>query len=145
MQITKSKDNLIAQGFQASPSNQRPAPAPASHPVRSTPPLIPPTPSPTPSLTPPPIAPQALVFEDALELVVDLLGSLTATPEPLSLDGLVGKFSDAMLSNYMIMFFRLIASAEVRRRAEFFEPFILGARAPDVRWTCGGERPHGDK
>lgn len=68
---------------------------------------------------------QALVFEDALDICVEILESLTAEP-PLSLQGLVDKFLDTMTSNYLIMFFRLIISAEVQRRASFFEPFILG-------------------
>lgn len=68
---------------------------------------------------------QALVFEDALEMMVEILESLTAEP-PLSVQGLVDKFCETMLSNYIIMFFRLIASAEVQRRADFFEPFVLG-------------------
>jgi hypothetical protein len=39
---------------------------------------------------------------------------------------LVARLNDENLSNLVIMFIRLVTSAEIQRRADFFTPFILG-------------------
>ena len=69
---------------------------------------------------------QEIVFEDALELVCDLLDALAAEPPRLSAEGLVSRFLDQTGSSYMIMLLRLVTSGELRLRAEHFAPFVEG-------------------
>ena len=45
---------------------------------------------------------------------------------PLTVQELALRLADENVSNMMIMFVRLVTSAEVQRRQEFFTPFILG-------------------
>ncbi|BDA42024.1 Ubiquitin thioesterase OTUB1 [Coccomyxa sp. Obi] len=68
---------------------------------------------------------QELVFEDAMEIVIDQLNSL-GTAEPLSVPQLENNMRDAMLSPMIIMLLRMLTSAEIQRRSDFFAPFIMG-------------------
>lgn len=67
---------------------------------------------------------QEMVFEDAMEIVIDQLNSL-GTAEPLSVPQLEDNFCDAMLSPMIIMLLRMLTSAEIQRRSDFFAPFIM--------------------
>lgn len=75
---------------------------------------------------------QELVFEDAMEIVIDQLNSL-GTTEPLNVPQLEANMRDAMLSPMIIMLLRMLASADIQRRSDFFAPFIM-VRA----YTLGG-------
>lgn len=67
---------------------------------------------------------QTLVFEDAMEVVIDQLNSL-GTTEPLVVSQLEANMRDAMLSPMIVMLLRMLASAEIQRRGDFFGPFIM--------------------
>lgn len=45
---------------------------------------------------------------------------------PLTVHELCMRLNDENMSNLIIMFIRLVTSAEIQRRAEFFMPFIAG-------------------
>ncbi|KAK9846306.1 hypothetical protein WJX81_001294 [Elliptochloris bilobata] len=68
---------------------------------------------------------QELVFEDALEVLIDQLNSL-GTAEPLTVRQLEDNLRDASLSPMIVMMLRMLDSAEIQRRGDFFYPFILG-------------------
>ncbi|KAL3132624.1 hypothetical protein ABBQ32_009152 [Trebouxia sp. C0010 RCD-2024] len=68
---------------------------------------------------------QELVFEDAMEVIVDQLNAL-GTPDPLTIVSLESNMRDGMLSNMVIMYMRMLTSCEVQRRQDFFAPFIMG-------------------
>ena len=67
---------------------------------------------------------QELVFEDAMEVIVDQLNAL-GTQDPLTVMSLESNMRDGMLSNMVIMYMRMLTSCEVQRRQDFFAPFIL--------------------
>jgi hypothetical protein len=48
----------------------------------------------------------------------------------LSLEALEGAYRDDMASNLVVMLLRLVTSAEVQRREDFFLPFILVRTGP---------------
>lgn len=68
---------------------------------------------------------QELVFEDAMEIVIDQLNAL-GTQDPLTVKSLEDNMRTGMISNMIIMFLRMLTSCEIQRRQEFFAPFILG-------------------
>jgi hypothetical protein len=72
---------------------------------------------------------QEMVFEDAMEIVIDQLNSL-GTAESLSVAQLEHNFCEPMLSPMIIMLLRMLTSAEIQRRSDFFAPFIM------VRSAC---------
>lgn len=83
----------------------------------------------------------AIVFEDALEAWCDQLnrigiGTLNNS-EPLTLRELEAasgvEDSGGGLADMGVMLLRLLASAELRSRADFFAPFVLGASDDDLR------------
>lgn len=67
---------------------------------------------------------QELVFEDAMEVIIDQLNAL-GTPDPLTVQSLEGNMRDGMISNMVIMFLRMLTSCEIQRRQDFFAPFIM--------------------
>ena len=67
---------------------------------------------------------QELVFEDAMEVIIDQLNAL-GTEDPLTIASLEGNMRDGVISNMVIMFLRMLTSCEIQRRQEFFAPFIL--------------------
>eukprot|EP00246_Nothoceros_aenigmaticus_P010040 TRINITY_DN26338_c0_g1_i1.p1 TRINITY_DN26338_c0_g1~~TRINITY_DN26338_c0_g1_i1.p1 ORF type:complete len:283 (+),score=40.61 TRINITY_DN26338_c0_g1_i1:300-1148(+) len=76
-------------------------------------------------------------FEDFLSIFLELLESVLPGREAsISLESLVERCRDSLISNYVVMFFRFITSGEIRRRAEFFEPFILGLSNMTVTQFC---------
>lgn len=40
------------------------------------------------------------------------------------------------VSSLVVMFFRFVTSGEIRKRSEFFEPFILGLTNATVEQVC---------
>lgn len=76
-------------------------------------------------------------FEDFLSIFLDQLESVLPCRETsISLETLVERCRDQYISNYVVMFFRFITSGEIRRRAEFFEPFVLGLSNMSVMQFC---------
>lgn len=67
---------------------------------------------------------QELVFEDAMEVIVDQLNAL-GTQDPLTIVSLESNMRDGMLSNMVIMYMRMLTSCETQRRQDFFAPFIM--------------------
>ena len=68
------------------------------------------------------------MFEDALDLLlgqVNAIGLGQAAPGGMGVADLVASFRDDTTSNMAVMLLRLVTSAEVQRRADFFLPFIL--------------------
>ncbi|KAK9865089.1 hypothetical protein WJX84_008709 [Apatococcus fuscideae] len=66
-----------------------------------------------------------LVFEDPQMIVIDQLNSL-GTSDPLKVSVLESNMLDAELANHVVMYFRMITSAALQLRADFFAPFIMG-------------------
>ncbi|CAA7405164.1 unnamed protein product [Spirodela intermedia] len=66
-------------------------------------------------------------FEDYFDTFIELLdGVIQGGEGSISAKELLQKCQDRSYSDSMVMFFRFVTSGEIRRRAEFFEPFILG-------------------
>ncbi|KAJ3688635.1 hypothetical protein LUZ61_017799 [Rhynchospora tenuis] len=64
-------------------------------------------------------------YEDFFSSFTELLEScLPGTEDSLSLNELLEKTRDQMISDCAVMFFRFIASAEIQTRAEFYRPFL---------------------
>lgn len=70
------------------------------------------------------------IFLEEIESVIQ--GNETATSHA----ELVKRSRDQSVSDYVVMFFRFITSGEIRRRSEFFEPFILGLNNTSVEQFC---------
>lgn len=77
-----------------------------------------------------------LVIETPLEMLLGLLDSITSTTEPLTVEALEHKMREEEFANYIVFLLRIITSAEVKRRAEFFAPFIMGLSDLDVDTFC---------
>ncbi|MCJ1428372.1 hypothetical protein MMC29_006281 [Sticta canariensis] len=67
---------------------------------------------------------QELVFEDAQDMIIDQLNSL-GTTDALVIPVLEANMRDPGVSPMVVMYLRLLTSAEIARRHEFFAPFIL--------------------
>ena len=79
---------------------------------------------------------EELVLETPLELLLGMLRSIGSPTEPLTLEALESNMRSEDVSNYIVMLLRLITSAEVKRRASFFAPFIMGLSDMDVESFC---------
>ncbi|XP_047331392.1 OVARIAN TUMOR DOMAIN-containing deubiquitinating enzyme 1-like [Impatiens glandulifera] len=78
-----------------------------------------------------------LTFEDYFELFLEQLdGVLQGNDAPISFDDLVARSRDKTISDFIVMFFRFITSGEIRKRSEFFEPFVLGMTNGTVEQFC---------
>ncbi|THU56083.1 hypothetical protein C4D60_Mb11t13530 [Musa balbisiana] len=55
---------------------------------------------------------------------------------PISHEELLQISRDESFSDNLVLFFRIVASGEIRRRAEFFEPFIIGLENTSVDQFC---------
>lgn len=66
---------------------------------------------------------QLLTYEDALELLLGALQRIREGSAGLAL--LESDMRDDMVSNMIVMFVRMVTSAEIRRREDFFFPFVL--------------------
>jgi len=76
-------------------------------------------------------------FEDFLVIFVEQLQSVIQGRETsISLETLIERCRDQYVSNYVVMFFRFVTSGEIRRRTDFFEPFILGMSGMNVVQFC---------
>lgn len=80
---------------------------------------------------------QELVFEDAMEVVIDQLNAL-GTQDPLTVQSLEGNMRDGMISNMVVMFLRMLTSCEIQRREDFFAPFIMVGDAEPVKSCPSG-------
>lgn len=68
---------------------------------------------------------QELVFEDAMELLLEQVSAIGREKDPMTMDLLLTNLRDDMVSNMIVMFLRLVTSAAVQQREEFFTPFIM--------------------
>ncbi|KAK4413537.1 OVARIAN TUMOR DOMAIN-containing deubiquitinating enzyme 1 [Sesamum alatum] len=76
-------------------------------------------------------------FEDFFGLFLEQLESvLSGTEASISHDELVQRSRDQSISDYVVMFFRFITSGEIRKRSEFFEPFVQGLTNTSVEQFC---------
>ncbi|XP_062110854.1 OVARIAN TUMOR DOMAIN-containing deubiquitinating enzyme 1 [Humulus lupulus] len=76
-------------------------------------------------------------FEDFFGLFLEQLDSvLQGTESSISHDELLSRSRDQSISDYVVMFFRFVTSGEIRKRSEFFEPFILGLSNGTVEQFC---------
>lgn len=76
-------------------------------------------------------------FEDFFTLFLEQLdSSLQGSEESISHDELVSRSRDQSVSDYVVMFFRFVTAGEIRKRAEFFEPFIMGLSNTTVDQFC---------
>ncbi|KAK7412252.1 hypothetical protein VNO78_03703 [Psophocarpus tetragonolobus] len=78
-----------------------------------------------------------LTFEDFFALFLEQLECLIQGKETsISHEELVLRSRDQSISDYVVMFFRFVTSAEIQNRTEFFEPFILGLSNTTVEQFC---------
>ncbi|XVF66734.1 hypothetical protein PTKIN_Ptkin10aG0061200 [Pterospermum kingtungense] len=76
-------------------------------------------------------------FEDFFALFLEQLDSvLQGNEDSISQDELITRCRDQSVSDYVVMFFRFVTSGEIRKRSEFFEPFILGLTDAAVEQFC---------
>ncbi|KAL0335896.1 UNVERIFIED_CONTAM: OVARIAN TUMOR DOMAIN-containing deubiquitinating enzyme 1 [Sesamum radiatum] len=76
-------------------------------------------------------------FEDFFALFLEQLESvLSGTGASISHDELVQRSRDQSVSDYVVMFFRFITLGEIRKRSEFFEPFVQGLTNTSVEQFC---------
>ncbi|KAA8529976.1 hypothetical protein F0562_034420 [Nyssa sinensis] len=76
-------------------------------------------------------------FEDFFSLFLEQLECvLQGNEASISHDELLQRSRDQSVSDYVVMFFRFVTSGEVRKRSEFFEPFILGLTNATVEQFC---------
>ncbi|KAF6169690.1 hypothetical protein GIB67_004082 [Kingdonia uniflora] len=76
-------------------------------------------------------------FEDFFTLFLDQVNDvLQGNETSISHDELVSRSRDQSVSDYVVMFFRFVTSGEIRRRSEFFEPFIMGLSNTTVEKFC---------
>ncbi|KAL9270798.1 OVARIAN TUMOR DOMAIN-containing deubiquitinating enzyme 1-like protein [Drosera capensis] len=76
-------------------------------------------------------------FEDFFGLFLEQLESvIQGCDTSISHNELVLRSRDQSVSDYVVMFFRFITSGEIRKRSEFFEPFILGLTNNTVDQFC---------
>jgi hypothetical protein len=68
---------------------------------------------------------EELVLESPLELLLAMLRSIGSLTDPLTLEALEGNMKSEDVSNYVVFLLRMATSAEVKRRADFFAPFIM--------------------
>ena len=68
---------------------------------------------------------EELVLESPLELLLGMLRSIGSPTDPLTLSAWEGNMRSEDISNYVVFLLRMATSAEVKRRAEFFAPFIM--------------------
>ncbi|KAL4527320.1 hypothetical protein Ndes2526B_g08977 [Nannochloris sp. 'desiccata'] len=79
---------------------------------------------------------EELVLESPLELLLAMLRSIGSPTDPLTLEALEGNMKSEDVSNYVVFLLRMATSAEVKRRADFFAPFIMGLSDMDVETFC---------
>ncbi|KAK6160477.1 hypothetical protein DH2020_003858 [Rehmannia glutinosa] len=76
-------------------------------------------------------------FEDFFALFLEQLESvLSGNEASISHEELVQRSRDQSVSDYVVMFFRFITSGEIRKRSEFYEPFVQGLTNTSVEQFC---------
>ncbi|WCJ26726.1 OVARIAN TUMOR DOMAIN-containing deubiquitinating enzyme 1 [Euphorbia peplus] len=76
-------------------------------------------------------------FEDFFSLFLEQLDCvLQGNETSISHDELINRSRDQSVSDYVVMFFRFVTSGEIRKRSEFFEPFIMGLANTTVEQFC---------
>ncbi|KAG9458536.1 hypothetical protein H6P81_003044 [Aristolochia fimbriata] len=76
-------------------------------------------------------------FEDFFLIFLEQLDSVIQGHEDsISDEVLLIRSRDRSVSDYVVMFFRFVTSGEIRQRAKFFEPFILGLSNGTVDQFC---------
>lgn len=76
-------------------------------------------------------------FEDFFAIFIDQLESvLHGNETSISHEELLQRSRDPNVSDYVVMFFRFVTSGEIRKRADFFEPFIVGLTNTNVDQFC---------
>ncbi|XP_047962377.1 OVARIAN TUMOR DOMAIN-containing deubiquitinating enzyme 1 [Salvia hispanica] len=76
-------------------------------------------------------------FEDFFALFLEQLESVLSGKEAcISHEELVQRSRDQYVSDYVVMFFRFITSGEIKKRSEFYEPFIQGLTNTSVEQFC---------
>ncbi|KAI4368539.1 hypothetical protein MLD38_017085 [Melastoma candidum] len=76
-------------------------------------------------------------FEDFFSLFIEQLDSVLQGDETsISPEELLHRSQDPSVSDYVVMFFRFVTAGEIRKRTEFFEPFILGLANTTVEQFC---------
>ncbi|WOL03757.1 ubiquitin thioesterase otubain-like [Canna indica] len=76
-------------------------------------------------------------FEDFFSIFIEQLESvLQGSETSISHEELLERSRDQSISDYVVMFFRFVTSGEIRRRADFFEPFIAGLSNTSVDQFC---------
>lgn len=68
---------------------------------------------------------EELVLETPMDLLLGLIESIGRATDPLTLEILENNLRADEISNYIVFLLRLITSAEIKHRAEFFAPFIM--------------------
>jgi ubiquitin thioesterase protein OTUB1 len=79
---------------------------------------------------------EELVLEAPLEMLIDMLRAIGSPTDPLTLPTLESNARSEDVSNYLVFFLRMVTAAEVRRRADFFAPFVMGMSDLDVESFC---------
>ena len=68
---------------------------------------------------------EELVLESPLELLLGMLRSIGSPTDPLTVAALESNMQSEDISNYIVFLLRMATSAEVKRRADFFAPFVM--------------------
>lgn len=69
---------------------------------------------------------EEMVMETPMDAMLDMVRNIGSPVEPLSIDILEQNMCSEYISNYIVFLMRMITSCEIRRRSDFFEPFIMG-------------------
>eukprot|EP00889_Picochlorum_renovo_P001293 jgi/Picre1/28323/NNA_003729.t1 len=79
---------------------------------------------------------EELVLEGPMELLLGMLSSIQDSSNPLSIETLENNMRSEEISNYIVFLLRIITSAEVKDKANFFAPFIMGLTDMAVDEFC---------
>eukprot|EP00879_Flechtneria_rotunda_P017663 GHRR01018515.1.p1 GENE.GHRR01018515.1~~GHRR01018515.1.p1 ORF type:complete len:217 (+),score=63.12 GHRR01018515.1:1460-2110(+) len=83
---------------------------------------------------------EPIVFEDALDMLLQQVQAILISPTGveggITQQQLLDNFRDDTWSNTCVMLLRFITSAEIKRRVDHFEPFVLGQYEMDVATFC---------
>jgi hypothetical protein len=67
---------------------------------------------------------EELVIDEPIEILQDILNSV-GSEKPLSVAALEHKMREQQVSDYIVMFLRLLVSYHVQSEKEFFAPFVM--------------------
>eukprot|EP00878_Enallax_costatus_P024850 GHUV01026543.1.p1 GENE.GHUV01026543.1~~GHUV01026543.1.p1 ORF type:complete len:218 (+),score=55.57 GHUV01026543.1:356-1009(+) len=82
---------------------------------------------------------EPIVFEDPLDMLLQQVQAILIGPGVeggIDQQQLVENFREDVWSNTCVMLLRFITSAEIKRRLEHFEPFVVGQYEMDVGMFC---------